>query len=290
MEDANATIEAPEETGTTATATESQETAAVESLINEDGSFKDGWQEKFVPEDFRGLGVFKTFNNIEGAMKQLGNLEKLRGKQGKGIMPPDENSTPTERDLFFKAIGRPDKPDGYKVEIPKGMESVFKPETIGQFKEVAHKLGLTPAQVQGLVGFDAERAKQALAGLEQTEKQSREHAEAALRQKWGAAYDQRLHLANRMINENVAEADRPAIIEKIGNDPVVADFLATIGKKFMEDKAVNTDAHETAMTPAEARNRMEELVMERAKEPQWKNPARFERLSKEIRQLAAMAE
>ena len=71
-----------------------------------------------------------------------------------------------------------------------------------------------------------------------------------------------------MIGENVAADDEEKVLEVIGNNPYVADFLANIGKKFMEGKLVTPDAvPEGARTPAEAKLKMNELIAERAKEP-----------------------
>ena len=116
--------------------------------------------------------------------------------------------------------------------------------------------------------------------------------EAALRQQWGAAYDERLAAANRMIAENTTEQNKPAILARIGNDPVVADFLATIAKKnFSEDTAPGHQETSTALTPGEAKLKMNELVAERAAQPNLRgdNPSKYTRLNQEIERLATLA-
>lgn len=266
-------------------------TPEVVTFVNPDGTFKDGWQDKFIPEDFRPLGVYKTVTDVPSAMKRLGELEKLRGKQGKGIMPLTPDSTPTERDLFYKALGRPDKPDDYKWEAPKELAQYYPAETLKDAMGELHKAGLTQEQVASVLALDVKRTQTGLESMQKAQEAAVEQATIALKAKWGEAYDERIHLANRMIAENVAEADRPAILEKIGNDPIVADFLATIGKKFTEGKIVNTDQAPGKMTPAEAKLKMDELIGERLADMNMKsnNPAKFKRLSDEINRLAALA-
>jgi hypothetical protein len=270
---------APAPSGTPAPA------AAPESFINPDGTFKPGWEKAYVPEDFQGLGAFKTFTDIKGAMKQLGNLERLRGKTGKGIMPLTAESTPTERELYYKAIGRPDTPAGYKIEIPKDLEGHYDPAVLEEAKGALHAAGLTQEQVAAVVALDAKRLKDGLAKREAQEKADHDAAEKALRVKWGAAYDARLHVANRMIEENVAAADKPMLLEAIGNNPAVADFLATIGKKFMEDTPPREGAAAAgAMTPAEAKLRSQEIGRELVATPnmRYDNPSKYARLNKEL--------
>lgn len=103
----------------------------------------------------------------------------------------------------------------------------------------------------------------------------------------GHAYDQRLHLANLMVNENSEEGEeRDMILSVIGNNPIVADFLANIAKKFTEDKAITGSM--TTPTPTEAVAEAEKL---RAT-PGYldgklyaSNPARHAEITKKIQEL-----
>ena len=261
------------------------------SFLESNGTFKEGWIDALVPEDFRALGVFKKFTDLPGALKQLGNLDKMVGKQGKGIIPPSDDATPTERELFYNALGRPPKPEGYKIEVPKELAEFYDDGVIKEGRETYHAIGLTQKQVDGLMALEAKRL---VAGAKQVQDEvvaAKADAETALKTKWGAAYPERLHIANRMISENVADdANKERLLAVIGNDPYVADFLADIGKKFMEGKLIATDGTGAGqMTPAEAKLKMQELVAERAgdREMRMNNPAKYARLNREIERLAA---
>lgn len=250
----DATTGTVEHSTTTTAATETQ------TYVNTDGTFKDGWATALVPEDLQGLGVYKTVTNVGDALKQLGHLEKLRGKQGKGVFVPAEDATPTERELFYKAMGRPDTPEGYAFDIPKEMEAAYSKESVQAARQAAHEAGLTPKQFAAIMDFDRKRYESAAQQHVADAASAVEAAEKALRARWGAAYDERLHIANRIVAENVPEADKAAVLAAIGNNPVVADFLATVGKKFMEDGTVRPGAAVTgALTPAEIRGKITEL-------------------------------
>ena len=234
---------------------------APESYINPDGTFKEGWIDAYVPEDFRQKPVYKTFTDVKGMMKQLGHQASLIGQQGKGIMPLPKDATPTERDLYFKALGRPATPADYTVEVPKGMEAYYADPMLADARTALHEAGLTQGQLNAVLALDAKRVAASVAHQETAAAEATQAAEAALRTKWGNAYDERLHMANRMISENVPEDRREAILAQIGNNPDVADFLATIGKKFMEGTVANPDGGSaSALTPAECENRARELM------------------------------
>jgi hypothetical protein len=266
---------------------------ALSSFIAEDGTLKEGWLEALVPEDFRALGVYKTITDLPTAFKQLGNLEKLKGKQGKGLIPPSDDATPTERELFYNALGRPPKPEDYKIEIPKELAEFYDDGVIKETREALHAAGLTQKQVDAVMALDAKRL---VAGAKQVQEEAlaeKADAETALKAKWGAAYPERLHIANRMISENVAdESEKERLLAVIGNDPYVADFLANIGKKFMEGTVIATEETGAGqMTPAEAKLKMQELIAERAadREMRMNNPAKYARLNREIERLARLS-
>lgn len=275
----NETTGAPE--GTTA----ASEQVNVGEYVNEDGTFRDGWQDKLIPEDLRGIGDFKAVTGIQSALKQMGLLAKLRGR--KGIIPPGEDATESELSAFYEALGRPKTPDDYEVEIPEDLKEFYDEKDLAQARARAHKAGLNDKQFAEMMAYDMERLADGRAKMEATATADREAAEKALRTKWGESYEERLHMANRVIAEN-AGANKDAFIEKYGNDPLVAELLAEVGKKFMEGKIISTESGSGKMTPGEAKLRLSELAAEMASQPDLKalNPAKYRRLSNEMDRLA----
>ena len=270
-----------------------QTTPAPEASVawDESGNFQEGWIDELVPEDSRHLGVFKGITDVKGAMRQLANLERLRGKQGKGVMPLTEDSTDTEKEAYYKAIGRPDSSDKYEVSIPEELSQYYSDETMAGVKDEFHKAGLTQAQVNAIMQLDAQRVVASIEAANAERARAKDEAEATLKKQWGQAYDERLLIANKVIADNVPEDKRAELTDIIGNSPVVADFLATVGKKyFSEDTLQSSSPRSAKMTPAEANLKMRELIDERASmPPNSSQTAKYTRLSKEINEMAAAA-
>ena len=261
------------------------------SFIDAEGNFQEGWINALVPEDSRDLGVFKGITNAKSAMKQLANLERLRGKQGKGLMPLTDDSTDTEKEAFYAAIGRPESSDKYEVIVPENLSQYYTDETMMGVKDAFHKAGLTQKQVSAIMQLDAQRVMASIEAAEAAEVSAHDEAEAALKKKWGLAYAERILAANKVIADNVPEADRAALTDIIGNSPVVADFLATIGKKYFTEDTLQSDSPRSGqLTPQEADLRMRELIAERASMPPNSNQtAKYKRLSKDINEMTLAA-
>ncbi len=283
--DTTATAEVEATTAASTETTEANVTDVVTQYLNPDGTFKDGWQ-SLAPEDFRGRTVYKGITGIKDLLKQVGHQASLIGRQGKGIVPPPADASPTEIEMFYEALGRPKTPTDYKVDVPKEMESFYDKTMLSEALSDLHKVGLTQKQVEAVMSLDAKRLKASVEASTAAATAQREAVESSLRAKWGNAFEERLHIANRVISENVAEADRPALLEAIGNNAVVAELLANVGKKFTEGKLVNTDAASTKATPAEAKLKASEIAAELAREGdmKWNNPAKYARLNKELTQ------
>ena len=216
---------------------------ATASLVGPDGKFTDGWKNA-LPEDLRGEKTLDTFTDLTGAMKMLvGSVKKIGMK---GVIVPGEKATPEEKDAFFKALGRPDAPADYKIEVPKGLEDYYDKDYMEGVRKGFHKIGLTQAQAGGILAMYDRMVKEGMAREAAEEEVAHAKAEKVAREKWGADYDLRLHLANRMIAENVDEKIRPELLKEIGNSIPIADFLASIAEKFMVDGAMPTDADQAA--------------------------------------------
>jgi len=275
------------------TSTAQVDTQAPESFIDTEYTLQGDWK-TLIPEEFRGRKVFDTVHTMKDVLSQLGNKDVLISRQGKDLAGavPTETSTQAEKDLFYDAIGRPKTPADYKVAIPEGMGDYYDQELIAEARESLHAAGLTQKQVDAVMALDARRLEKGIKELGEKQESDMRAAEDALRAQWGTAYDQRLELANRMIAENVADdTAREKIVAAIGNNPHVADFLANIAKKFMEHGVVTQTTQSTAMTPGEAKGRMDEMIADQLREPDMRNtnPAKYERINREILKLAEAA-
>jgi len=271
----------------TSTETESFE---LSKYIDNDGTLKDGYLE-LVPEDMRHDLVYKKVSDFKGVLRQLGQLDRTVGKKGV-IIPDPKTATPSDIDAFHRALGRPDKSDDYKLDFPEEFKDFYDPETIKQFKEIGFKRGFDQEDMQAIMALKMEMDKRDIEWMEQDQIKEKADCEAALRDKWGTNYDVRLHLANYMIDKNAIPGEqKDKLLEKIGNEPLVGDFLATIARKFVESGSIADVEMTSAMTKGEAESKMKEKITEHQQHSQWKwdNPEGYKREEKEIDDLARMA-
>src|SRR5216684_1515358 len=100
-------------------------------------------------KDNPGLSKFKTQEDLE---KGYIELEK---SYGGSTSVPAVDAPAAEWDAFYSKVGRPEKADGYKIELPKfeGVDYKVPDETVKGFLAEAHKAGLTGKQAQTLMNW-----------------------------------------------------------------------------------------------------------------------------------------
>lgn len=294
----------PEETivaGTDQGSGQGSSSVSTESYINSDGSFKENWQNHFIPAEVQGRNkmLWSGMKSVKDLVSHVNNQDLTISRQGKGIFPPGDKATDSEVRAFHRALGVPETPDGYDLNIPEEVQQYYQDdELMAEARTTLHKLGLTPKQFAGVVALDAARMKKAdesmkadpMAFYEQALELAMpvmaKEAERVLRGKWGDAYDARLQLANAAITENVpAGEDRDILLEQIGNNPLIADFLATIQNKH------HTESHgiDTSLGAGAKYMNVEQHVQVLMKDPNYidgkTNPAEHARLVNEVNRL-----
>jgi len=249
-----------------------------QSFINEDGTLTEGWRDKYVPEDLRKEKVYDTIKDLSGAFKTLGHQAKLVGR--KGILLPTETSGQSEIDAFHEACGRPKTAEEYVLDVPEEHTDYFDEGLIKEARDLFHGLGFNQKQVDTLWEFEKKRVAATNKALDDFEEQEKSEAETALRNKWGTAYDENMHLVNRMISENAVEGEeKDYLLAEYGNDSKLAGFLGNIAKKFVEHKII-TDVE----TPsADIEGKINELMNSPAyKDPEFTDRAEHKRVVAQV--------
>jgi hypothetical protein len=264
----------------------------VVSYINEDLSLKEGWRNSLVPEDLREESVFKDMEKnpalkVQDVFKMLGGLQKVIGK--KGLIQPTDSSTPSEWDMFYKTLGRPDKADGYKLEYPKELATIF-PEDADdkkEFMEHAFKNGKTQKQAQADYDFYNGIVKRGIA----KQAQDKTNATTQLKEELGVAFNDYIGWGKRLVGENAEGEHKDNLLAKFGDDPDLIKFLGNIGKKlFSESRGIpNSAEKQTGMTVPEAKAKMDEIAKTLAdKTLIYNNPGLQARLTKEMEGYAKL--
>lgn len=189
-----------------------------------------------LPDGLKASPVLQNFKtkDIAAVAESLVESQKLIGGS---IRLPGEKDLPADRqaklDKIYTQLGRPTTPEGYTLQAPTAESGVpWDAAQAEQFKSVAHKLGLTQAQVEGLTAYDIQRAS---AGkVDQTAAYNT--CMETLQQEWGPASKQMLGLARRTASahfdpETMAKLDAA----DVSNDPKFVKALANLGKSLMEE-------------------------------------------------------
>lgn len=138
--------------------------------------------------------------------------QSLKGKLEGTVKVPGEKATDEERIAFYKALGVPDKPDGYEIKRPEKMpEGMSYDEALeGSFKEVAHKVGLTPSQTQAIVEMFNNHEIELYSGMDKIISENREKAVNTLKDIWkGNAYEENRTKTTRTFFETLEKLNPP---------------------------------------------------------------------------------
>lgn len=167
----------------------------------------------------------------------------LRQKLGKAIMRPGKDATDEERAAFHKALGVPEKPDGYKYKRPEdlGVELTDRDgERETAFLELAHAQGFTPGQAAATLDFLYHDMDEENTGMVKALTAGREKAEAELKKEWGEEYKANAEYAHRAATAYGGDeflqfaTDTEVDGVQLSNHPAVVKTFAAIGRRMGE--------------------------------------------------------
>lgn len=190
------------------------------------------WYETAIPEGpERDFIRAKNYANPGVVAKSLYELNRstthLRDPKN-SVSIPGDNASPDDLNAFFKALGRPDTPDGYDVDFGQNPDKA----AVDWLKKTAHGMGLNKKQTAQLVkewnAFAGARNQQT------TDDNARQNETIVneLKTKWGPNFAQHFAAGDRVIKaldkKGFGEEDLAALEKAIGVAPVVK-LLATLG-------------------------------------------------------------
>lgn len=215
--------------------------------INEDGSFRQGWYQRFPEEMQVPLAKYKS---VEELAKGHANAQALIGR--KGIFLPTEKSTPEEVAEFRKAIGVPDSPDGYHIKpdvVPDGL--VWNDDLPKPFLAVAHKHHVSDAAMKdfGKAFMQMEEFRLSAATGMATAAVTRELQEgsAVLRSNWRDNYDQKILSVQQACALTGTDPKSKGF-----RDPAAVMCIARLAEMISEDKLVSATGGLNPVTSGKA--------------------------------------
>jgi len=128
----------------------------------------------FTRTDWAGAGskLGEKIKSMSALVKVHETLERLNST-GSKVALPSEHASDEEWAHFYQRLGRPESAEGYEIPLPEEIEKagVLSKESLGAFREVAHKAGLTPKQASAIADYYFKEAQEGLAGVAQSQEQ-----------------------------------------------------------------------------------------------------------------------
>lgn len=183
-------------------------------------------------ETLRADAALQPFKSVDDLAKSYVQTKALVGK--KGVILPGEGAKDEDWDPVYNQLGRPEKPEAYKVpniQLPKGQN--IRPEMLKEFNEFAHKTGLTQKQYEKALTW---RIQSELGEFESQQKSVAEAeaaAETELRSTWKDKYDTNNASIEKLV-KSFGKDKADAILQKYGKDPMFKQFMGELLPNFNE--------------------------------------------------------
>lgn len=210
-----------------------------------------------LPEELRKHPSMETIKTPGDLAKSWVNAQKFLGRDK--IPVPPQNATKEDWDMVFDRLGRPKDADGYNfegVQVPEGL--TVNDESIKDFKSKAHELGLMPTQAGELYKWYLEMVGGNVKQMEEQFKQNVDQAQTSLRKEWGAAYEEKVSLAKKVLKMGAGE-DLDKIDQSFGDNPHVIKALAKLGSLMSEDQLAGKPGGDM-LTPEEAQSEISSIM------------------------------
>lgn len=240
--------------------TEPTEPPAGDPPGNEEAPWYDDLSEDAYNET--DIGILKRFGTVPDLAKGYLNAFNLVGRT-KIPMP----ETDDEWGEVYTRLGRPETSDKYELSVNAELADPVKDQMEKNqdwFKLTAHELGLNQKQAASMYARYSDMVKDTME-VQAGETASRKvAAEEELKKEYGQAYDGKMTLANRAIEQLGGDALIQAVAESgLGLNPAMVKAFAKIGELFGEDIGLDKQGEPLA-TPDDLQQQIDELMQKPA--------------------------
>lgn len=214
-----------------------------------------------LPEEVRPVVQAKGWKTPADIIGSYTNLEKTLGQ--KRLPTPSADWKDEQWDGFYKELGRPDKPDDYKVPEFKFPDGVAMDDNrLKEAKAAIHAAGLHPRQAEKVMKYYFDMvAKEAESAFEQRRREQ-EASVFKLKDEWKGDYDNNIKLAKDAF---VKLVDDPEAVKRLaesglGDDPVIIKMFHKLGARMLEDHAAGRASQSgSTLTQESARAKFDTL-------------------------------
>ncbi len=208
---------------------------------------KGGEDEKAVAKELKRL---QRYTSPEAIWDKATELE---GKLSAGglIKVPGPKATDEEKATYYKAIGVPEKPEEYFDKIKLSNNRVLgdadKP-AVESFVKALHPKGATPEIISAATDWFLDYQTGVAAEREEADGEYRQASEAEVKKQWGGSYAGNVKAIGALFDSTTGGGDvrdlllngRDAEGKKLGDNPVVLNFLANLGLDHFPQSTVVT--------------------------------------------------
>lgn len=187
-----------------------------------------------VQKDLRGDDLDMPLNDMVKTYRSTAKERDELKSKSPGLVVPGENAKPEEIAAFKKALGVPDSPDGYTLEIPKGLEDLVKPDEVKNFKTLAHELGITEKAAKKIMEFETKRAQDARKAFVDSQNEEAKKQRDRIIEKYGEKADAKLAAAAKFASDFGGPEAVEGMKTPLGNQAWLIDMLIKAGTLVSE--------------------------------------------------------
>ncbi len=197
------------------------------------------WYEGFEDVSI-GTAQNKGWKGPEDVIKSYRELEKFKGANEDQLLRiPDDPDDEDGWSKFYGKLGRPESAEGYKFEMPEGLD--VDQEFLSAFKEQAFAVGLNNEKAGKIVEWwNAVQAESTTAAAEQKELDQNTEL-ATLKKEWGTGYDESAELGRRAATHFGVDPETLDQLEDTMGTAKLLKLFKNIGDSISEDKMVSSE-------------------------------------------------
>ena len=159
----------------------------------------------------------------------------------------------------YNKLGRPETADKYEATIPKEYQQYYQENSLNEFKNIAHEIGLNNEQVNKLLDFQNKKIEYEKQNQSSQLEIQKQETQNVLKKEWGFDYDKKVRQAHRALEVYGDEEIKQLMNTEAGNNPAVIRLFARLGEDVTEDMAQNTKNNNLATSPLDAQEEITEI-------------------------------
>lgn len=179
----------------------------------------------------------KIDNLADSYLKSQEELESYKTR----TMAPGKDATPEQINAFWKAMGRPDAPDGYQFDRSGELEALPKLPGLDEFTaELYHKLNLPKDVAETLWKENAKKTKELMAEMKAQREAAAQEGVKELEKLWGREAPQKREELLQVAKKSMDPKDFQAFADSpLANSASFLNWMSGF-KKYMSDSPIIT--------------------------------------------------